>query len=176
MAAFLIGLSRRLAARGFSPDRFQLTMARPEIANYLRLAPETVSRVLKRLQDDGLLRLDRRELEIDDQARLGVIAAPVLWQQYDRVHGTRRHRHRLRPWEPSHAPDRPCPRPGSGCRRRAGAAREARRRPTPADVLHRRRQRAAGDGVVGGVAGRRAVAGDAAHAAAAAPRRMAACD
>ena len=37
MAAFLIGLSRRLAARGFSADRFQLTMARTDIANYLRL-------------------------------------------------------------------------------------------------------------------------------------------
>ena len=42
MAAFLVGLSRRLAARGFSADRFQLTMARTDIANYLRLAPETV--------------------------------------------------------------------------------------------------------------------------------------
>ena len=51
MAAFLIGLSRRLAARGFSPNRFQLTMARTDIANYLRLAPETVSRVLRRFQD-----------------------------------------------------------------------------------------------------------------------------
>ena len=47
MAAFLVGLSRRLAARGFSADRFQLTMSRTDIANYLRLAPETVSRVLR---------------------------------------------------------------------------------------------------------------------------------
>ena len=45
-------------------DRFQLTMARTDIANYLRLAPETVSRVLKRFQDDGLLQVDRRELEL----------------------------------------------------------------------------------------------------------------
>ncbi|NLA67741.1 MAG: helix-turn-helix domain-containing protein [Gammaproteobacteria bacterium] len=81
MAAFLVGMSRRLAARGFSPDRFQLTMARTDIANYLRLAPETVSRVLKRFQDDGLLRVDRRELEILDQVRLGALAAPVLWKQ-----------------------------------------------------------------------------------------------
>ena len=57
MAAFLITLSRRLAARGFSPNRFQLTMARVDIANYLRLAPETVSRVLRRFQEDGLLRV-----------------------------------------------------------------------------------------------------------------------
>ena len=64
MATFLVGLSRRLAARGFSPHRFQLTMGRADIANYLRLAPETVSRVLKRFQDEGLVRVDRREVEL----------------------------------------------------------------------------------------------------------------
>jgi len=78
MAAFLIGMSRRLAARGFSPNRFQLTMARTDIANYLRLAPETVSRVLKRFQADGLLRVDRRELELVDRVQLETLAAPVL--------------------------------------------------------------------------------------------------
>ena len=78
MAAFLVGLSRRLVARGFSADRFQLTMARTDIANYLRLAPETVSRVLKRFQDDGLLRVDRRELELVGRAQLEALAAPVL--------------------------------------------------------------------------------------------------
>ena len=74
MAAFLIGVSRRLAARGFSPRRFQLTMPRTDIANYLRLAPETVSRVLKRFQDDGLLRVDRRELELLDRDALEALA------------------------------------------------------------------------------------------------------
>ena len=78
MAAFLVGLSRRLAARGFSADRFQLTMARTDIANYLRLAPETVSRVLKRFQDDGLLKVDRRELELIGRAQLETLAAAVL--------------------------------------------------------------------------------------------------
>lgn len=78
MAGFLVSLSRRLAARGFSPDRFQLTMARTDIANYLRLAPETVSRVLKRFQDDGLLRIDRREVELIGREPLEALAAPVL--------------------------------------------------------------------------------------------------
>ena len=78
MAAFLIALSRRLAARGFSATRFQLTMARTDIANYLRLAPETVSRVLKRLQDEGLIRVERRELEILDAARIEELALAVL--------------------------------------------------------------------------------------------------
>jgi CRP/FNR family transcriptional regulator len=77
-AAFLVGFSRRLAARGFSPHRFQLTMARTDIANYLRLAPETVSRVLKRFQQDGLIAVDRRELQLLDHAGLDALAAPVL--------------------------------------------------------------------------------------------------
>ena len=78
VAAFLVGLSRRLAARGFSPNRFQLTMARTDIANFLRLAPETVSRVLRRFQEDGLVHVERRELEIGDRASLEALAAPIL--------------------------------------------------------------------------------------------------
>lgn len=78
MAAFLLGLSQRLASRGFSPRRFQLTMARTDIGNYLRLAPETVSRVLKRFQDDGLIALDRREVDVTDADRLQTLAAPIL--------------------------------------------------------------------------------------------------
>jgi len=78
MAAFLLTLSHRLAARGFSSRRFQLTMARTDIGNYLRLAPETVSRVLKRFQDDGLLAVDRREVELLDRPSLDALAAPIL--------------------------------------------------------------------------------------------------
>lgn len=78
MAAFLLGLSRRLAARGFSANRFLLTMARTDIANYLRLAPETVSRVLRRFQSEGWLQVDRRELELIDRPALEALAAPVL--------------------------------------------------------------------------------------------------
>ena len=78
MAAFLVSLSRRYAARGFSPTRFHLTMGRSDMANYLRLATETVSRVLRRFQDEGLLKVDRRELEVLDMPRLQALASPVL--------------------------------------------------------------------------------------------------
>jgi len=44
----------------------------------LRLAPETVSRVLKRFQDEGLVVVDRREVELSDVARLEALAEPVL--------------------------------------------------------------------------------------------------
>lgn len=78
LAAFLVSLSRRYAQRGFSPTRFHLTMARTDMANYLRLAPETISRVLRRFQDEGLVQVDRRELEIRDLPRLQDLARTVL--------------------------------------------------------------------------------------------------
>lgn len=78
MAAFLVTLSRRYAVRGFSPTRFGLTMARTDIANYLRLAAETVSRVFRRFQDEGLIRVDRREIEMLRPAELEARARCVL--------------------------------------------------------------------------------------------------
>ena len=53
-------------------------MARTDIANYLRLASETVSRVLRRFQDEGLLRIERREVLLLDRIRLEQLASAVL--------------------------------------------------------------------------------------------------
>lgn len=78
MAAFLISLSRRYAARGFSPTRFTLTMTRTDIANYLRLASESVSRGFRRLQDDGLIRVDRRDIELVNHPALECLARTIL--------------------------------------------------------------------------------------------------
>ncbi|MGQ0799078.1 MAG: helix-turn-helix domain-containing protein [Pseudomarimonas sp.] len=78
MAAFLVAMSRRYARRGFSATRLHLTMTRTDIGNYLRLAPETVSRVLKRLQGEGLIRVDRRELELVNPVAIEALAKAVL--------------------------------------------------------------------------------------------------
>lgn len=78
IAAFLVGMSRRLAECGYSNSRFQLSMSRTDVANYLRLAPETVSRVLRRFQEDGVLQVERRELEILDLTKLEDLATPIL--------------------------------------------------------------------------------------------------
>lgn len=78
LAAFIVTLSRRFAERGFSPHRMRLTMARTDIANYLRLAPETVSRVLRKLQDEGALRVDRRDMDILQPEVLQRLAHHVL--------------------------------------------------------------------------------------------------
>jgi CRP/FNR family transcriptional regulator, anaerobic regulatory protein len=78
MAAFLLDLSARFEARGYSPREFRLTMARKDIANFLRLATETVSRVLGRFQDEKLIGVDRRLLTLLDRPRLDTLARPVL--------------------------------------------------------------------------------------------------
>ncbi len=78
VAGFLIELSGRLAARGFSARRFQLTMPRTDIANYLRLAPETVSRVLRRFQDEDRIAVRKREVELKDAAGLKTLAEAML--------------------------------------------------------------------------------------------------
>jgi CRP/FNR family transcriptional regulator len=78
LAAFLLELSARFAARGFASTTYRLTMARADIANYLRLAAETVSRVLRRFQEQGLVRIDGREVELLDVASLREIARNAL--------------------------------------------------------------------------------------------------
>ncbi len=78
MAAFLILMSRRYASPDMPARRFRLTMPRTDIANFLRLAAETVSRILKRFQTDGLVRVERRDVELLDTTRLMEIASNVL--------------------------------------------------------------------------------------------------
>ena len=78
MAAFLISRSRRYETRGFSATRFALAMSRTDIANYLRLAPETVSRVFRRFQDEKLLHVERREIDLLDRSRLDALARDIL--------------------------------------------------------------------------------------------------
>lgn len=78
LAAFLVSLSRRYALRGLPALRLHLPMSRTDIANYLRLAPETVSRILRRFRDEQLVRAERREIELLDRPRLEELARNVL--------------------------------------------------------------------------------------------------
>lgn len=78
IAAFLVDLAERYAARGFSSRRLRLSMPRSDIANYLRLAAETVSRVFGRLQQRGSVRIEGREVELLDAPALRHAARCVL--------------------------------------------------------------------------------------------------
>lgn len=74
IGAFLLGLSKRYKQRQLSPTSFRLPMARTDIANYLGLAVETVSRNFTRLQKHNILRVEGKEIEILDQYQLCAIA------------------------------------------------------------------------------------------------------
>jgi CRP/FNR family transcriptional regulator, anaerobic regulatory protein len=66
VGAFILNLSHRLEARGFSPSAFVLRMTRAEIGAYLGLKLETVSRSFSKLHDDGVLDVRQREVRIVD--------------------------------------------------------------------------------------------------------------
>ena len=70
IAIFLMSLSERFASRGQSSHEFMLAMTRRDVASYLRMATETVSRVLARFQTAGLLQVDRKRVTILELEKL----------------------------------------------------------------------------------------------------------
>ncbi|KGM56845.1 hypothetical protein N799_13340 [Lysobacter arseniciresistens ZS79] len=77
IALFLHGLGERLRNIGESGSRFRLPMSREDIARFLGLALETVSRGFSRLQDDGVIAVAGRRVEILDAAELARLAHGV---------------------------------------------------------------------------------------------------
>ncbi|NCA69104.1 MAG: fumarate/nitrate reduction transcriptional regulator Fnr [Sphingobacteriia bacterium] len=73
LAVFLLSISKRLHKRGLSSTDFYLSMSRHEIGNYLGLAVETVSRIFTRFQEEGLMRVDRKHIEILDVRSLELL-------------------------------------------------------------------------------------------------------
>ena len=66
--------SERLKAIGRDPVRIRLPMSRIDIANYLGLALETVSRGFTRLQEEGLIDVHGRQVTVLDAATLTRLA------------------------------------------------------------------------------------------------------
>lgn len=97
LAVLLVSLATRFAQRGYSSRRFTLPMARLDIANYLGLAAETVSRLLRQLQDDQVVRVHGREIEVLDTAALherAGVAPPTPADQHIAAHAIGRPRPR----------------------------------------------------------------------------------
>lgn len=65
LLAFLQTLSQQFAARGIAADDFELPMSREEIADYLGLQMETVSRAFTKLRTNGVIHVHRRHVRID---------------------------------------------------------------------------------------------------------------
>lgn len=78
ISIFLLSLSERFARRGYSESDFILAMSRRDIASYLRLATETVSRVFARFQKSGVLRVDRKEVRIRSMTGLKALAGQTM--------------------------------------------------------------------------------------------------
>jgi CRP/FNR family transcriptional regulator len=70
LAAFLLNLSQRFAARGYSASAFRLRMTRQEIGSYLGLKLETVSRTLSYFQETRLIDVHNKSIELLDMSRL----------------------------------------------------------------------------------------------------------
>lgn len=64
LAAFLLNLSQRFTARGFSHAEFFLRMTREEIGSYLGLKLETVSRAFSRFQEEGHIAVQQKHIRI----------------------------------------------------------------------------------------------------------------
>ncbi|MGA7980746.1 MAG: fumarate/nitrate reduction transcriptional regulator Fnr [Chromatiaceae bacterium] len=84
LATFLLSMSKRLRTRGLSPTDFYLSMSRHEIGNYLGLAVETVSRLFTRFQDEGLLKVDRKHVQLLDLDVLEAVVSGVLSDNHQR--------------------------------------------------------------------------------------------
>lgn len=70
LASFLLSLSGRMHERHWKANEFNLSMPRQDIANYLGMAVETVSRLFAMLQNEKIIEVERRHITILDMERL----------------------------------------------------------------------------------------------------------
>ncbi|HWK82940.1 MAG TPA: helix-turn-helix domain-containing protein [Caldimonas sp.] len=81
VAAFLLDLTHRLQARGYSASSVLLRMSREEIGSFLGLKLETVSRTFSKFQASGLLFVQQKQIQITDpvglQHLLDGVTSPV---------------------------------------------------------------------------------------------------
>ena len=70
LAEFFLDVERTLYAKGKPLGNFTLSMTRHDIANYLGLAVETVSRLLTRFQNANIVMIQRRNVHIVDREKL----------------------------------------------------------------------------------------------------------
>lgn len=74
VAAFLLDVAARYARLGYSARHFILRMSRIDMASFLALKHETVSRALSRLHDLNYITVQRREVRVLDVDGLRVLA------------------------------------------------------------------------------------------------------
>lgn len=73
IATFLISLSSRFKKLGYSAREYNLPMSRQEIGNYLGLTIETVSRLFSKFQRNGLVKINRKAISLENLPALHAI-------------------------------------------------------------------------------------------------------
>lgn len=73
VAAFLINLSARMKTRGYSAAKFNLRMTREEIGSFLGLKLETVSRMFSKLQKQGVVDTNGKQITILEREKLAEV-------------------------------------------------------------------------------------------------------
>lgn len=73
LCAFLLDLSTRLSTSGILQE-FLFPMSRQDIGNYLMLTPETISRILSKLQKNKLIELDQKKIHFLRRKKIKEIA------------------------------------------------------------------------------------------------------
>lgn len=66
VAALLLSLSERFARRGLSARQLHLPMTRADMADYLGLAPETLSRIITQFEIQGVLHASGNDFDLED--------------------------------------------------------------------------------------------------------------
>jgi len=74
LATFLLKMSDHYKSRGFSSNEFVIPMPRQDLSNYLGMAVETLSRIISRMTDAGLIKIDRRVVTITNLEKLQRLA------------------------------------------------------------------------------------------------------
>jgi CRP/FNR family transcriptional regulator len=75
LASFLLMLSSRFERRGLSATEFVLPLTRQEIASYLGLTLETISRLFSKLKKDDVLKVEGKHITILSLRQLQKLAA-----------------------------------------------------------------------------------------------------
>lgn len=70
LASFIMNISQRFHGLGYSGKQFTLAMSRQDIANYLGLTIETVSRIIGRFQNNHIVSTNRKQIMIEDREKL----------------------------------------------------------------------------------------------------------
>lgn len=70
LSLFILWLSQRQRRRGYNDELFQLNLLHKDIAEYLGLTPETISRVLARFNDENIVEWRQKQVRIKNSVKL----------------------------------------------------------------------------------------------------------